>query len=77
MDVDVDRRRLQEEIVDLLGDGVYRFGSEVVGVEQDDASAPVRLADGGTATGDLVIAAGAPGSARCPRDERAGSSAGS
>jgi FAD-dependent urate hydroxylase len=55
--MDVDRRRLQEEIVDLLGDGVYRFGSEVVGVEQDDASATVRLADGRTATGDLVIAA--------------------
>jgi FAD-dependent urate hydroxylase len=55
--MDVDRRRLQEEIVDLLGDGVYRFGSEVVGVDQDDASATVRLADGGTATGDLVIAA--------------------
>jgi FAD-dependent urate hydroxylase len=55
--MDVDRRRLQEEIVDLLGDGVYRFGSEVVGVDQDDASATARLADGRTARGDLVIAA--------------------
>jgi FAD-dependent urate hydroxylase len=55
--MDVDRRRLQEEIVDLLGDGVYRFGSEVVGVEHDDASATARLADGGAAMGDLVIAA--------------------
>jgi hypothetical protein len=25
--MDVDRRRLQEEIVDLLGEGVYRFDS--------------------------------------------------
>jgi FAD-dependent urate hydroxylase len=55
--MDVNRRRLQEEIVELLGDGVYRFGSEVVGIEQDDASATARLADGGAATEDLVIAA--------------------
>jgi FAD-dependent urate hydroxylase len=55
--MDVDRRRLQEEIVDLLGDGFYRFESEVVGVEQDGASATATLAGGATATGDLVIAA--------------------
>jgi FAD-dependent urate hydroxylase len=55
--MDVDRRRLQEEIVDLLGDGVYRFGSEVVGVESNVDSATARLADGSGATGDLLIAA--------------------
>jgi FAD-dependent urate hydroxylase len=55
--MDVDRRRLQEEIVDLLGDGVYRFGSEVVGVESDGDAATARLADGSEGTGDLVIAA--------------------
>jgi FAD-dependent urate hydroxylase len=55
--MDVDRRRLQEEIVDLLGDGVYRFDSEVVGVERDGDSATARLGDGSEATGDLVIAA--------------------
>jgi FAD-dependent urate hydroxylase len=55
--MDVDRRRLQEEIVELLGDGVYRFESEVVGVEQDGTSATATLAGGGTATGDLVVAA--------------------
>jgi FAD-dependent urate hydroxylase len=55
--MDVDRRRLQEEIVDLLGEGVYRFDSEVEGVGQDDGSATAQLADGSTATGDLVIAA--------------------
>ena len=55
--MDVDRRRLQEEIVDLLGDGIYRFDSEVVAVESDTDSATARLADGSEATGDLVIAA--------------------
>jgi FAD-dependent urate hydroxylase len=55
--MDIDRRRLQEEIVDMLGDGVYRFESEVVGVEQDGASATATLAGGASATGDLVIAA--------------------
>jgi 2-polyprenyl-6-methoxyphenol hydroxylase-like FAD-dependent oxidoreductase len=54
--MDVDRRRLQEEIVDLLGEGVYQFGSEAVAVGQDDGSATVQLTDGSTATGDLVIA---------------------
>jgi FAD-dependent urate hydroxylase len=54
--MDIDRRRLQEEIVDLLGDGVYQFGSEAVAVRQDDGSATVELTDGSTATGDLVIA---------------------
>ena len=53
--MDVDRRRLQEEIVDMLGDGVYHFGSEVVAVRQDGASAVAELADGSVASGDLVI----------------------
>lgn len=51
--MDVDRRRLQEEIVDLLGEGVYRFDSEVEGVGQDCDTATAQLADGSTATGDL------------------------
>jgi hypothetical protein len=51
--MDVDRRRLQEEIVDLLGDGVYRFGSEVLGVE-----------DGrGPQVGECALAERVP---RCP-----------
>jgi FAD-dependent urate hydroxylase len=54
--MDVDRRRLQEEIVDMLGEGVYRFRSEVVAVGKDDHSATARLADGSAASGDLVIA---------------------
>jgi FAD-dependent urate hydroxylase len=54
--MDVDRRRLQEEIVGMLGDGVYRFGSEVVAVGEDDDSATAQLSDGSAASGDLVIA---------------------
>jgi 2-polyprenyl-6-methoxyphenol hydroxylase-like FAD-dependent oxidoreductase len=54
--MDVDRRRLQEQIVDVLGDGVYRFDSEVVSVGQDGGSATAQLSDGSAATGDLVIA---------------------
>ena len=54
--MDVDRRRLQEEIVDMLGGGVYRFGSEVVAVRQDGGSAAAELADGSAASGDLVVA---------------------
>ena len=55
--MDINRRRLQEEIVDMLGDGVYRFGSEVVAVSQDgDSGAAAELADGSTASGDLVLA---------------------
>ena len=55
--MDVDRRRLQEEIVELLGEGVYHFDSEVEGVGQDGSSATAHLADGSAATGDLIIAA--------------------
>ncbi|MBV9195736.1 MAG: FAD-dependent monooxygenase [Solirubrobacterales bacterium] len=54
--MDVDRRGLQEEIVDILGGAVYRFGSEVVAVRQDNDSAKAQLADGSAASGDLVIA---------------------
>lgn len=53
--MDVDRRRLQEEMIDLLGSERFHFNSEVVGVEQDDDSATLVLADGTRASGDLVL----------------------
>ncbi len=53
--MDVDRRRLQEEMIDLLGPERYHFNSEVVDVEQDGDSAAVILADGTRASGDLVL----------------------
>src|SRR3954453_3719775 len=53
--MDVDRRRLQEEMIDLLGSDRYHFNSEVVDVEQDSDSATVVLADGSRASGDLVL----------------------
>lgn len=53
--MDVDRRRLQEQMIDLLGAERYCFGSEVVDVEQDSDSATVVLADGSRASGDLVL----------------------
>jgi FAD-dependent urate hydroxylase len=54
---DIDRGGVQEALIEALDDGVVRMGSEVVGVEQDEASATVVLADGGRASGDLVIGA--------------------
>jgi FAD-dependent urate hydroxylase len=53
--MDVDRRRLQEAMIDLLGTERYHFGAEVVDVEQDADSATVVLADGSRASGDLVV----------------------
>jgi len=53
--MDVDRRRLQEELIDLLGADRYRFGSEVVGVQHEDGRIALALADGGCAYGDLVL----------------------
>lgn len=53
--MDVDRRRLQEAMIDLIGTERYHFGSEVVDVEQDADSATVVLADGSRASGDLVL----------------------
>jgi FAD-dependent urate hydroxylase len=53
--MDVDRRRLQEQMIELIGTDRYHFGSEVIGVEQDSDSAAVVLADGSRASGDLVL----------------------
>jgi FAD-dependent urate hydroxylase len=55
--MDVDRRRLQEELIDLLGAGRYRFASSVTGVERDGDAVGLTLADGGRASGDLALGA--------------------
>ena len=52
---DVRRRDMQQVLIEILGEGVVKMGSEVVGVEQEDGQATVVLADGGRSTGDLVI----------------------
>lgn len=54
---DIQRRGLQESLLAALEGDVVRFGSEVVGVEQDGESATVRLAGGASARGDVVIGA--------------------
>jgi len=69
---DVRRPDMQRALIELLGDGVVRMGSEVVGVEQDSDSATVLLADGSRSSGDLVI--GADGVHSVVRDHVAGSS---
>lgn len=69
---DVRRPDLQRELIALLGDGVVRMGSEVVGVEQDANRATVLLAGGGRSSGDLVI--GADGVHSVVREHVAGSS---
>jgi FAD-dependent urate hydroxylase len=53
--MDVDRRRLQEGMIELLDAGTYRFGSEVTGVEEGDEGVALILADGSRAEGDLVL----------------------
>jgi 2-polyprenyl-6-methoxyphenol hydroxylase-like FAD-dependent oxidoreductase len=53
--MDVDRRRLQEEMIDLLGADSYRFGSEVIGVEESGDGIELLLADGARAAGDLAL----------------------
>ena len=53
--MDVDRRRLQEEMIELIGPERYHFGSEVTGVERDDEAVSLVLADGSRARGDLVL----------------------
>lgn len=53
--MDVDRRLLQEAMIELIGPERYRFGSEVTGVEGDDEGVALVLADGSRATGDLVL----------------------
>lgn len=46
-----------EDGVRAAGDDVIRLGSRVVGVEQDESSASVLLAEGSRVTGDVVIGA--------------------
>jgi FAD-dependent urate hydroxylase len=53
--MDVDRRRLQEELIALIGAERYRFGSEVTGVEEAGDGVSLVLADGSRAEGDLVL----------------------
>jgi 2-polyprenyl-6-methoxyphenol hydroxylase-like FAD-dependent oxidoreductase len=53
--MDVDRRRLQEEMIGLLGADSYRFGSEVTGVEESGDGIELLLAGGSRAAGDLVL----------------------
>jgi 2-polyprenyl-6-methoxyphenol hydroxylase-like FAD-dependent oxidoreductase len=70
--MDVDRRRLQEEMIDLLGAERYRFGSEVTGVEETGDGVELLLADGSRAAGDLVL--GGDGIHSIVRDEVLGQS---
>lgn len=65
--MDVDRRRLQEAMIELVGAERYRFGSEVVGVEESADGVALVLADGGRAEGDLVL--GGDGIHSIVRDE--------
>ncbi len=53
--MDVDRRRLQEAMIELIGRERYRFDSEVTGVEEGSDSVSLVLADGSRAEGDLVL----------------------
>ncbi|HET7052533.1 MAG TPA: FAD-dependent monooxygenase [Solirubrobacterales bacterium] len=53
--MDVDRRRLQEAMIELIGAERYRFASEVTGVEEGDDGVALILADGSRAEGDLVL----------------------
>jgi FAD-dependent urate hydroxylase len=53
--MDIDRRLLQEAMIELIGAERYRFGSEVTGVEEGDGGVALVLADGSRAEGDLVL----------------------
>ncbi len=53
--MDVDRRRLQEAMIELIGAERYRFGSEVTGVEEGEDGVALVLADGSRAEGDLAL----------------------
>ena len=54
----VTRALLQSALLDALGDHVICMGSELVDIDQDEASATARFADGGTARADLIVIAG-------------------
>ena len=53
--LDVDRRKLQEQMIELLGPHNYHYHSEVVGVEENELEATITLANGSRVTGDLVV----------------------
>jgi 2-polyprenyl-6-methoxyphenol hydroxylase-like FAD-dependent oxidoreductase len=53
----VHRGLLQAILLGALDQGVLRLGAECVGVAQDAAGVTVRLADGSTEQGDLVVGA--------------------
>ena len=57
LSMDVDRRKLQEAMIELIGAERYRFDSEVVGVEESGDGAALVLADGTRAEGDSCSAA--------------------
>ncbi|HEX3781814.1 MAG TPA: NAD(P)/FAD-dependent oxidoreductase [Pseudonocardiaceae bacterium] len=57
----VDRSLLRQILLAGVADAV-RFGKRVVGAEQDEHGVRVRFADGGGATGDLLVAADGAGS---------------
>jgi FAD-dependent urate hydroxylase len=53
----VHRALLRSILLPELGSGVLRLGAECVGVVQDNAGVTVRLADGSTERGDVVVGA--------------------
>lgn len=53
--MDVDRRRLQEAMIEAIGAERYLFDSEVEGVEQANGGVRLVLADGTRAAGDLAL----------------------
>ena len=53
--MDVDRRLLQEALIETVGRERYRFGSEVVGVRAEAGRVGLELAGGDCAWGDLAL----------------------
>ena len=70
--MDVDRRRLQEEMIALIGSDRYHFQSEVTGVEESPDGVSFVLANGSRAAGDLAL--GGDGIHSILRDEALGQS---
>jgi FAD-dependent urate hydroxylase len=68
--MDVDRRRMQEAMIELIGVDRYHFNSEVTAVEEVGDGVELVLADGSRAAGDLVL--GGDGIHSIVRDETLG-----
>jgi FAD-dependent urate hydroxylase len=51
------RSELHRALVDVIDENTIDFGSECIGLDQDDAGVTVRFGDGRTARGDVVVAA--------------------